>query len=223
MKPRKSGWQQVAADLRTYLRDAELSELPYPKRQITVDDAPFTSTFSSNRHITPVTLWSEAHQREGITYNVAGSESARRRETGYHHRNLRGIVGVETMAIKLNVNGRSMTVDVPPDTPLLMGAPGRIESARDKVWLRNRRVRRVHGSSRWPTCPFLPYSRFRRREREDHNYRGPVAGQFTSAAAGLARSGRAAMRLLPGRPDHVCCGLTRKASETDGSRRLMPP
>src|SRR5579859_6601593 len=30
-----------------------------------------------------------------------------------------GIVGVKTMAINLNVNGRSTTVDVPPDTPLL--------------------------------------------------------------------------------------------------------
>src|SRR6266446_5093144 len=105
------------------------------------------------------------------------------------------------MAFKLTVNGRSASVDVAGDTPLLW-------VLRDTLNLKGAKFGcgaglcgacTVHlglaGTNRAPTQVH--------RARADHHARRLVAGWVASGAAGLARNRRAAVRLLPGGTDDV--------------------
>ena len=54
-----------------------------------------------------------------------------------------------------------------------------------------------------------------------HDDRGALAGRHAPAAAGVGRARRAAVRVLPGRPDHDRGGAAREASRSRPTRRSM--
>ena len=113
--------------------------------------------------------------------------------------------------ISIRVNGTPHQLDVEPETPLLW-------VLRDEVGLTGTKF--GCGIAQCGACTvhvdgkadaLLLGAGRRARRREDHHHRGPVARQQASGAAGLARRGRAAMRLLPVRADHGDGGASCKA------------
>ena len=111
---------------------------------------------------------------------------------------------------KLNVNGKTVEVDVDPETPLLW-------VLRDTLGLTGTKFGcgmalcgacTVHLERR--ARPLLPDSRQCRRRPAGDHHRGAVHGSQPSGAAGLDRARRSAMRLLPVRPDHVGHGAARQ-------------
>ena len=113
------------------------------------------------------------------------------------------------MAFQIRVNGKSNTVDVPADTPLLW-------VLRDVLNLKGTKYGcglglcgacTVHLGGQ--AVRVLPDAGFGRHEGADHHLGRALAGRFPSAATGLARTGCAAVRLLPGRPDHERRGAAR--------------
>ena len=108
------------------------------------------------------------------------------------------------MPYTLTVNGKPATVDVPADMPLLWVLRDVLDLKGTEVRLRHRAVRRLHGARRRArrcaraSCPISSVA-----GQGGHDHRGPVAGRLAPAAEGLGRDRRAAVRLLPGRPDHV--------------------
>jgi len=63
---------------------------------------------------------------------------------------------------KLDVNGKTHTVDVDPDMPLLYALRGRSRIEQPAFRLRPRPMRRLHGPSRRPADPLLQSRRFPR-------------------------------------------------------------
>ena len=115
------------------------------------------------------------------------------------------------------VNGQRRAVDVPDDMPLLWVLARHPEPQGHQVRLRRRAVRRLHRAPRWRAHAGLP----RRRPRTSGAQKittieGLVGRRLASRAARLGGARRAAVRLLPGRPDHVGGGLlNQKPSPTD--------
>ena len=113
------------------------------------------------------------------------------------------------MAYTLKVNGKATTVDVAADMPLLW-------VLRDVLDLKGTKFGcgigqcgactvHVHGQP-VRSCQ-TPMSD--RGQRADHDDRRTVGRRLASAAARLAGDRRAAVRLLPGRTDHVGGGAAR--------------
>ena len=127
--------------------------------------------------------------------------------------------------ITLNINGETHQVDVEPDTPLLW-------VLRDTIGLTGTKYGcgiaycgacSVHiDGVATRSCQF-PVSAVGDAAGDDH--RRALARQQPSGAAGLARRGRAAVRLLPVRPDHGGRGAARRepGAERRGDRRSSSP
>ena len=105
-------------------------------------------------------------------------------------------------AIEFTLNGKSQTVDAPGDMPLLW-------VLRDTLGLTGTKFGcgmalcgacTVHVNGQPLRSCVTPISERRRPAR--HHHRGPFAGPQPPGPAGLDRGGRAAVRLLPVRPDH---------------------
>ena len=115
---------------------------------------------------------------------------------------------------KLNINGRTRDVDVPNDTPLLW-------VIREQVGLTGTKYGcgvaqcgacSVHINGEVLRSCSIPRRR-RQADRQDRHHRGPVGTTLASGAAGLGGARRAAMRLLPVRPDHGGGGAAREEPE----------
>ena len=115
-------------------------------------------------------------------------------------------------AVKFTLNGKAQTVDVPPAMPLLW-------VLRDTLGMTGTKFGcgmslcgacTVHLNGQPVRSCVTPISTRRRQER--HHDRGPLARPHAPDSAGLDRRGRAAMRLLPERPDHD----RRRAARQDG-------
>ena len=107
------------------------------------------------------------------------------------------------MPLKLTVNNVAKTVDVPPDTPLLWVLRDVLDLKGAKFWLRNRRVRRLHRAVGRKGRALLHDARGQRGRRGHHHHRRACAlGRSPPRAGSLGGCRRAAMRLLPARPDY---------------------
>ena len=123
------------------------------------------------------------------------------------------------MPFTLTVNGRSRTVDVPADMPLLWVLRDVLDLKGTKYRLRRRAVRRVHGARQRAADPRVLRRRSRRAAgAPHHDDRRALDRRHASAAAGVAGDRRAAVRLLPGWPDHVGRGAARDDAEADRRR-----
>ena len=122
------------------------------------------------------------------------------------------------MAFQLTVNGRSSTVDVPADMPLLWVIRDVLKPERDEVWLRHRPVRRMHGAPQRQGRAKLPDAGVGGRQSAHHHARRAFGGRDSSGATRLAGDRRSAMRLLPGRPDDVGRGIAGEDAQAHRSR-----
>ena len=123
------------------------------------------------------------------------------------------------MPYTLNVNGKPTTVDVPADMPLLWVLRDVLDLKGTKfgcgigqcgactVHLNGKPVRSLPDAACRPPAG-----------NADHDDRRAVDRRLASAAAGLDGARRAAVRLLPGRPDHVGRGAARHEAEADRRR-----
>ena len=104
---------------------------------------------------------------------------------------------------RLNINGKTRNIDVEPDTPLLW-------VIREQVGLTGTKYGcgvaqcgacsvHINGEVQ-RSCPLRGQRREAVRPHRDH--RGPVRQPLAPGAEGVGRARRAAMRLLPVRPDH---------------------
>ena len=108
------------------------------------------------------------------------------------------------MAYTIEVNGVKRTVDVDGDMPLLWVLRDELDLKGSKFGCGAGLVRRLHGASRRPGRALLHDADLSGRQRRRHHDRGHGgAPGRQEAAGGLAGARRAAMRLLPGRADHV--------------------
>ena len=101
-----------------------------------------------------------------------------------------------------------------------LGAARRAGPQGHEVRLRHRPVRRVHRAPqrrRRPRSCSSPIST--RRGRRGHDDRRAVARRLASRAARVGGARRAAVRLLPGRPDHVGGGAARARLRSRPTRR----
>ena len=123
------------------------------------------------------------------------------------------------MAVTFTLNGKSQTVDVSPQMPLLW-------VLRDTLGMTGTKFGcgmalcgacTVHINGQPIRSCVTPISTRRRQER--HHHRRSLVRQQPSGAAGLDRSRRAAVRLLPVRPDHdgggVCSRRPRNPTDAD--------
>ena len=127
------------------------------------------------------------------------------------------------MPYTLKVNGKPMTVDVPGDMPLLW-------VLRDMLDLKGTKFGcgvgqcgacTVHLTGSAVRSCQMPVSA--RQGVRDHDDRGAVGRRLASAPAGLGGARRAAVRLLPGRPDHVgggAAGDKPKPTDADIDRAM---
>ena len=77
--------------------------------------------------------------------------------------------------MRLNINGKTVDVDVEPDTPLLWVIREQGRPDRHEIRLRHRAVRRLHGAHRRRGDALLRRCRSATRRQEDHHHRGPRA------------------------------------------------
>ena len=126
------------------------------------------------------------------------------------------------MPFTLNVNGKTTTVDVPGDMPLLW-------VLRDVLNLKGTKF--GCGIGQCGACTVHVRGRAQRACQTPVSaaagaaittIEGPFAGRFASAAAGMAGDRRAAVRLLPGRSDHVGRGAARRRRRSPPTRRSTP-
>ena len=105
---------------------------------------------------------------------------------------------------KLNINGTIRDVPVEADTPLLW-------VIREHVGLTGTKYGcgvaqcgacSVHINDEVQRSCSIPLGQTSSRHRHDRHHRRAVRRRLASGAKGLGRSRRAAMRLLPVRPDH---------------------
>src|SRR6201994_3065356 len=75
-------------------------------------------------------------------------------------------------------------------------------------------MRCLHRHARQGGDARLHHRDLRRRRPRGHHHRGPASDRRSSGAESVARGQRAAMRLLPGRPDHAGGGAAQRESET---------
>jgi len=94
--------------------------------------------------------------------------------------------------------------------PAALGGTGHVRAQGRQVRLRRRAVRGVHVARGWRgrACMRAARRAGRRQDGADHRRAGH-AGAAASAAGGVARPQRAAVRLLPARSDHVRRGAAR--------------
>ena len=99
-----------------------------------------------------------------------------------------------------------------------LGAPRHPRPQGHEVRVRRRPVRRLHGPPRRRARALLPDCRSSAAaDADDHHDRRALGRRLASAAEGLAGARRAAVRLLPGRPDHVGGGAA--GEEAQAHRR----
>src|SRR5215471_15529201 len=100
-----------------------------------------------------------------------------------------------------------------------VGAPRLPRAHRNQVRLRHGTVRRVHRSRGRSTRALVQHPDLRRRGQEGDDHRGDRHGQGGTRRSGCVdRRERAAVRLLPGRPDHVGDGAAQAHSTSDRRR-----
>ena len=121
------------------------------------------------------------------------------------------------MPYTLNVNGKSMTVDVAADMPAAVGVARRAQPEGHEVRLRHRAVRRLHGAPARRAGAVVPDAGVRRGGGADQDDRRALGRRLASAAARVDGNRRAAVRLLPGGADHVGRGAPR--AQAEGHRR----
>ena len=125
--------------------------------------------------------------------------------------------------IALTVNGKAYSLDIEPETPLLW-------VIRDELGLTGTKF--GCGIAQCGACTVHVDGEAVRScgiqvgdvaDKTVTTIEGLVARQQASGAASLARRGRAAMRLLPVRPDHGGGGVPQGASEADRRRYRRQP
>ena len=99
-----------------------------------------------------------------------------------------------------------------------VGTSRHFEPEGHQIRLRHRRLRRLHGSPRRQADAGLPDPDFCGGGRVDHHDRGPVGRRHPPGPARVAGDRRAAVRLLPGRPDHVGGGAAQPEATSDRRR-----
>ena len=105
--------------------------------------------------------------------------------------------------LTVKVNGQERTFDGDPSMPLLWYLRDETRPDRHEIRLRRCALRRLHGASRRRGGPLLRHHHVGGgRQVGGHDRRSRPARQ-PSRAARLAQTQCAAMRLLPGRPDHA--------------------
>jgi hypothetical protein len=118
-----------------------------------------------------------------------------------------------TIMIKVKINGQELNWDGDPDLPLLW-------FIRDEVGLTGTKF--GCGQALCGSCTVivdkqavrLHHLRIRRPRSRSHHYRRPSSNWRSPGAKGLAAAQRAAMRLLPDRPDHAGSGAADRKPET---------
>ena len=116
-------------------------------------------------------------------------------------------------SLKLHVNGVEHQLDADPEMPLLwvlrdlLGLTGTKYGCGEALC----GACTVHLDGEAVRSCVTPVGAARR--ADDHHHRGPVARRRPPAAAGLGRARRAAVRLLPGRPDHERGRAARREAE----------
>ena len=106
--------------------------------------------------------------------------------------------------ITLNVNGKRRDLDIPDDMPLLWTLRDVLSMTGTKFGCGIGPVPGMHHSHQRTADAVLHHAGFGRSRKADHHHRSHqchLRGQ--ESPGGLARVGRAAVRLLPIRPDHV--------------------
>src|SRR5262245_28300254 len=106
-----------------------------------------------------------------------------------------------------------------PQYASALGVAGTDRPDRHQIRLRHRAMRRLHRACRWRGDALV----FRASERgcgqaDHHHRRAGAERRAAQGAEGLARSRRAAMRLLPVRDDHGGGGAAQGQAETDRCR-----
>ena len=104
--------------------------------------------------------------------------------------------------ITLTVNGKATSARYRAGDAAALGHARRNRADRHQIRLRHRAMRRLHRACRTAKRCAPARAVGDVAGKISHHHRGPVARQQASGAAGLARRGRAAMRLLPVRADH---------------------
>src|SRR5262245_61473136 len=106
-----------------------------------------------------------------------------------------------------------------PQHPAAVGVARHDRAYWHQVWLRHRPVRRLHRPCRRHCYALVLGAVERGRRPADHHDRGAGAERRAAqGAAGLARSRRSAMRLLPVRDDHGGGGAAQGQAETERCR-----
>ena len=122
------------------------------------------------------------------------------------------------MAYTLTVNGKATTVDVAADMPLLWVLRDTLNMKGTKFGcgIGQCGACTVHVAGKPVRSCQTPD--VHRQQRRGHDDRRTVGRRLASAAARLAGARRAAVRLLPGRTDHVGRGAARHHRETERCR-----
>ena len=120
------------------------------------------------------------------------------------------------MAFTISVNGKTHSVDVDDDTPMLWVLRDVLGMTGTKFGCGLGAVRRVHDPSRWQAGALMHHADLCRGRQAHHDDRGHRRhSRRQEDSAGLDRAGGAAMRLLPVRPDHVRDGVARRQAQSD--------
>ena len=123
--------------------------------------------------------------------------------------------------VALTLNGEARTLDVDPEMPLLWAIRDIIGLTGTEIRLRPGTVRRMHRSYRRRPDAFMPDGGRRCRRRRHHHDRRAVGQGRQNGADRLGRIRRAAMRLLPVRPDHVGLGASDGNAEAHRPRHRL--
>ena len=155
----------------------------------------------------------DAHSRPDRNGQVVGKRPSGRYASSNRRR--------KPMA-KLNINGTVRDVQVEADTPLLWVIREQIGLTGTKYGcgVAQCGACSVHINGEVQRSCSIPRRR-READRQDRHHRGPVGRFLASGAKGVGRGRRAAMRLLPVRPDHGGRGAAEEEAQADrpGHRR----